>query len=375
MGREGDNNDDGNDEPNHETLSYAEFVKWKGPRPGGDCGALVLGESVDGQLVFPLTRNLTVVGRSQNADLVLTDPAISELHARILRHSFGYTVEDLGSAEGTFLGDRRVKHARLVNGDTLRLGNTSLTFLDEHASSRKATPQPLALVPIRSTLKELAPRQTVLRNQYSQPGNLEDPQASAHRTPARNRQPADSDDNAPSIDDVLLKIILAARFIRRNSRLILTFAVTGLVLGAVSFKYYPPVRAAHCVVTLYSAPKTNPIEPDGRQAQSDSMYFFVGAERAFTSSETIKATLKRIGIPHPSQGEAESIAKKMSFEKLDLNTYAGTYTPKLFDRRDESHVTFLDEHVKTYVETEIDKKLKVFIAEVDFLRSQTEAAD
>ena len=149
MGREGDNNDDGNDEPNNETLSYAEFVKWKGPRPGGDCGALVLGESVDGKLVFPLTRNLTVVGRSQNADLVLTDPAISELHARILRHSFGYTVEDLGSAEGTFLGDRRVKHARLVNGDTLRLGPTALTFLYEQASSPKA----VELVPARSTAR------------------------------------------------------------------------------------------------------------------------------------------------------------------------------------------------------------------------------
>jgi len=31
--------------------------------------------------------------------------------------------------------------------------------------------------------------------------------------------------------------------------------------------------------------------------------------------------------------------------------------------------------VKNYIETEIEKKLKVFVAEVDFLRSQTEAAD
>ena len=129
------------------------------------------------------------------------------------------------------------------------------------------------------------------------------------------------------------------------------------------------------MVTLYSAPKINPIAPEERQAQSDSMHFFVGAERAFTSPETIMATLKRIGAPHPTEWEAQNIAKRMHFEKLDSNTYVGTLTPKLFDRRDESHVKFLDAHVKNYIETEIEKKLKAFIAEVDFLRSQTEAAD
>ena len=373
MGREGGNEDGGNNGPNHETLSFAEFVNREGPRSGRDCGALVFGDSVDGRLVFPLTRNPTVVGRSKNADLVLTDPSISDFHARVLRHSFGYTVEDLGSAEGTFLRGRRVKHARLVNGDTLRLGSTDLTFLGEQASSPKA--KPVALVPVRSTARGLAPRQTVLRDQHSQPGDLEDAQALPPRTPARKRRPEDSDDNAPSLDDVLLKIIGAVRFIRRNAWLILTCAVTGLGLGAASFKYFPPVQAATCTVTLFSAPRTNPIAPEVSHAQSDSTHFFVGAERAFVSTETIMATLKRLGIPHPTAGSAESIAKRLRFEKLDFNTYVGTYTPKLLDRRDESHVKFLDAHVKTYVETEIDKKLKVFIAEVDFLRSQTEAAD
>ncbi len=50
-------------------------------------------------------------------------------------------------------------------------------------------------------------------------------------------------------------------------------------------------------------------------------------------------------------------------------------TPSLFDRRDEWHVAFLGAHVKNYIETEVERRLKVFIAEVDFLRSQTEAAD
>jgi polysaccharide export outer membrane protein len=375
MGREDGNHDGENAEPDKETLSFAEFVNRADLRPGADCAALVLGDSVDGQLVFPLTRNPTVIGRSNNADLVLADPAISDFHARIMKHSFGYTVEDLGSAEGTFLRDRRVKHARLVDGDTIRLGTTALTFLGEQASSPKAKPTSLALVPVRSTERGLAPRRIVLRNQYSQSRNLEDTEVLPDRTPARKKRSADSDEAEPSIDDVLLKIIRAFRFIRCHAVLIYIFAVTGLGLGAATFEFYPPVRAAQCLVTLYSAPKTNPIAPEEHQAQSDSMQFFVGAERAFTSPETIMATLKRIGIPHPNEWQAESIGKRMRFEKLDSNTYMGTLTPKLLDRRDESHVKLLDAHVKNYIETEIEKKLKVFIAEVDFLRSQTEAAD
>ncbi len=215
----------------------------------------------------------------------------------------------------------------------------------------------------------------MLRNQHSQQSNLEDTQVLPNRTPARKNRTADGDEAELSIEDVLLKIIRAARFIRRNAWLILTFAVTGIGLGAASFKFYPPVRAAQCIVTLHSAPRTNPIEPEAQRAQSDSMHFFVGAERTFTSTETIMATLKRIGIPHPTEWEAENIGKRMRLEKLDSDTYVATLTPKLLDRRDESPVKFLDAHVKNYVETEIEKKLKVFIAEVDFLRSQTEAAD
>jgi polysaccharide export outer membrane protein len=373
MGREDGNHDGENAEPDQETLSFAEFVNREGPRPGADCAALVLGDSVDGQVVFPLTRNSTVIGRSNNADVVLTDPAVSDFHARVMKHSFGYTVEDLGSAEGTFLRDRRVKHDRLVDGDILRLGTTALTFLGEQASAPKA--KSLALVPVRSTARGLAPRQAVLRNQYSQPRNLEDTEVLPDRTPARKERSADRDEAEPSMEDVLLKLIRAFRFIRRHAVLIYIFAVAGLGLGAATFEYYPPVRAAQCLVTLYSAPKTNPIDAEARQAQSDSMHFFVGAERAFTSPETIMATLNRLGVPHPNEWQAESIGKQMRFERLDGNTYSGTLTPKLLDRRDESHVQFLDTHVKNYIETEIEKKLKVFVAEVDFLRSQTEAAD
>jgi polysaccharide biosynthesis/export protein len=378
MGREGDN-DEGSI---NETLSFAEFAG-RGHIPlGSERAVLVVAASSGGQQVFPLNRNPTVIGRSSNADLVLTDPEVSDFHARVFKHSFGFTVEDLGSAEGTFLRDKRINHARLLSGDMLRLGTTVLTFLEERANTAP-TDKSTSLMSVRSTAGGLEQRATALRDPYSQSApNTQLPQGQNQPSPSpmqaqpgRRRRPADSDDAAPSLDDLLLKILRAWRYLRRRAWLIFSLAAVGVAAGAGSFKYYPPVRAAYCVVTLHPAPRANPIESDIRQGLSDNTQFFAGAERAFKSNENIMAALRRIGIPNPDEPFAEAIAKRMSFESVGNHSYMATYTPTFFSDRTDWHVRLLGAHIKNYVETEIEKTLKVFVAEVDFLRLQTEASD
>ncbi len=64
-----------------------------------------------------------VVGQSKDAGLVVSDPGVSPLHARIAPTGDAlFYVEDLGSAEGTFVGERQVGLALLDSGDTLQLG-------------------------------------------------------------------------------------------------------------------------------------------------------------------------------------------------------------------------------------------------------------
>ena len=46
-------------------------------------------------------------------------------------------VKDLGSTNGTFVNDQRVKEARLQFGDTVKIGHTVLAF--ESKPRRKAT--------------------------------------------------------------------------------------------------------------------------------------------------------------------------------------------------------------------------------------------
>ena len=371
MGHEGGNDD----EPARETLIFGQFISQASAQPGAGRAVLAVAESDGGEHAFPINRNPTVIGRSNSADVVLLDPAVSDFHARIMKHSFGYTVEDLGSAEGTFLRDKLVKHARLVHGDTLRLGNTILTFTDNSAAAAKNAVQTTALAP-EGVMVRAVPAQPPARRVIPVPQQgfhyVEMPPAeSVERWPRL----ADREDAAPSFDDLILKVIRVARYFSRRMWLILGFMLVGGTVGAASFVYYPPVRAAYCVVTLHPAPRTNPIEPEMRASQMDPTQFFEGAERAFMSRENIMGALGKMGIPDPSESWADAIAKRMRFESMGNYTYTAVFTPNLFSDRSDWHVRFLDAHLRNYIDTEIERKLKMFVAEVDFLRMQTKAAE
>lgn len=75
---------------------------------------------------FDLTDEVTV-GRASGCQVALTDPAVSQLHARIFRRDGKLFVEDLGSSNGTFVNRKRVSSpTALRRGDRLAFGATIL---------------------------------------------------------------------------------------------------------------------------------------------------------------------------------------------------------------------------------------------------------
>ena len=60
------------------------------------------------------------------------DPVISRRHARVWRGADGQlTIEDLGSANGTFVNDERLDARRTLDlGDVIRVGKTVLQVTD-----------------------------------------------------------------------------------------------------------------------------------------------------------------------------------------------------------------------------------------------------
>ena len=71
----------------------------------------------------------TVIGRDPGAGLFIDDPSVSRRHARIVVTSESATLEDLGSKNGTYLGDQRVEApVPLDDGARIRIGTVALTF-------------------------------------------------------------------------------------------------------------------------------------------------------------------------------------------------------------------------------------------------------
>jgi serine phosphatase RsbU (regulator of sigma subunit) len=87
-----------------------------------------------------------LIGRSSKADLVVLDRSMSREHARLVRDGAQWTVEDLGSRNGTFLNGKNVTAPTVLSpGDTLIVGGATITIGGAPAASTVpvARPSPL----------------------------------------------------------------------------------------------------------------------------------------------------------------------------------------------------------------------------------------
>lgn len=67
----------------------------------------------------------TVLGRSEQADVILEDPYASEFHLRLVAQDGTLTVSDMGSTNGTYVNGRRITTPTVLRrGDALQVGKT-----------------------------------------------------------------------------------------------------------------------------------------------------------------------------------------------------------------------------------------------------------
>ena len=79
--------------------------------------------------VFPLLDSECIIGRAPDCAINIQDGSISSRHARVTRSSEGFSIEDLGSRNGTFVNGEKVDKARvLTDGDVVRVGKVIMTF-------------------------------------------------------------------------------------------------------------------------------------------------------------------------------------------------------------------------------------------------------
>lgn len=115
----------------------------------GDNAMLMLRRNDDVNQCWPLNRNKSfVIGRDDDCDMVLADRQVSRNHAMIRWNGKLYTIEDLGSTNGTHVnGNATTVATPLVNGDEVQIGlKFRVSFVDDGATA------PLSAEPISTGL-------------------------------------------------------------------------------------------------------------------------------------------------------------------------------------------------------------------------------
>lgn len=64
------------------------------------------------------------VGRAEDCSIVLKDPSISRQHCRFNINAYGaMVIHDLGSTNGVYVRDERVKQATVIVGEAFQIGS------------------------------------------------------------------------------------------------------------------------------------------------------------------------------------------------------------------------------------------------------------
>ncbi|MBK8216940.1 MAG: sigma 54-interacting transcriptional regulator [Myxococcales bacterium] len=91
-------------------------------------GTLTVKKGVGNKPHLEIGPEITVIGRNEACDLVLDDKRVSAVHVELVATERGVRVRDLGSRNGTFLGDTRIGEVYLLKPTLFTVGESLLEF-------------------------------------------------------------------------------------------------------------------------------------------------------------------------------------------------------------------------------------------------------
>ena len=98
--------------------------------------SLVVISQVDGYRVFEISRERIVIGRGEDADLMLPNISVSRHHAEVFIEGNKTFLKDLDSSNGTLLNGKTVQEAELRSGDEIGLGKFRLAYMGDGTDDR-----------------------------------------------------------------------------------------------------------------------------------------------------------------------------------------------------------------------------------------------
>jgi hypothetical protein len=100
--------------------------------------------NTNGQVLgeFPVIKDRMVIGSKASNEIPLENVNVDKEHAVITRCGDLYVIEDLGSANGTFVHDRKITRLLLSDEDLISVGSCQLRFVEEDAKRGDAGAAP-----------------------------------------------------------------------------------------------------------------------------------------------------------------------------------------------------------------------------------------
>lgn len=158
---------------------------------GSDSYRLIVRRGPQPNQVYELSEEVMNLGRDITNQLVINDREVSRHHLRFVRGADGFTMEDLGSTNGTFINGRRVTGSTLLkNGDMIGLGETvTLGYEVVRAGANNVAVYPSPNAPQQPTIPAQPapqpPAAQAYQPQNPAPAPQQPPAASPYQPPAQ----------------------------------------------------------------------------------------------------------------------------------------------------------------------------------------------
>ncbi len=88
---------------------------------------------------YPIVNKSTIIGRSDENDIVLRNVGISRKHVKIYKKAKNYFLADLGSSNGTKVNGKFIQKIKLSHNDVISIGTCDLIFFTDELSAPPQT--------------------------------------------------------------------------------------------------------------------------------------------------------------------------------------------------------------------------------------------
>ncbi len=129
--------------------------------------------SSDGTLEFPLKRGENTIGR-EAADVLLNNSTVSRKHGRVFVEDAGIFIEDIGSANGTFIDGVKLEpnqRAEIKDGSEITIGSVVMKYIAPELAEPVAcdATQEIEIEPVDDLAKAEEPEEPIAEESVPQP--------------------------------------------------------------------------------------------------------------------------------------------------------------------------------------------------------------